>query len=151
MKRYVICCLTSLFLLTLMSCQTDKKQEAAENQTVRSELEAGANALSSGEITYTTPEGWIKQHPSSPMRRDQFSLPGVNGGEAAELAIFFFPGEGGTVDANLKRWYGQFKQPDGSATEDNAELKTLNVDGLPVTSVSDWNVSKAQVFDDRTR
>jgi hypothetical protein len=75
----------------------------------------------------------------------------VNGGEAAELAIFFFPGEGGTVDANLKRWYGQFKQPDGSATEDNAELKTLNVDGLPVTSVSDWNVSKAQVFDDRTR
>ena len=69
------------------------------------------------------------------MRKDQFSLPGVSGAEAAELAVFFFPGGGGTVDANLKRWYDQFKQPDGSTTGNRAELEKLKVNMLSVTTV----------------
>ena len=123
MKRYVTCiCLMSLFLLALISCQADKKREV-ENKSERSEVRRGVKALPSGEIRYTVPEGWRKQQPSSSMRKGQFSLSGVGGAGAAELVVFSFPGGGGTVDANLKRWYAQFKQTDGSATEDHVELK----------------------------
>ena len=135
MKQYMtIICLTSWFLLTLMSCHADKKR-GNDKQSMRSEVETGSEGLRSGEVTYTADGGWIKQQPSSPMRKDQFSLPGVSGAEAAELAVFFFPGGGGTVDANLKRWYDQFKQPDGSTTGNRAELEKLKVNTLSVTTV----------------
>jgi hypothetical protein len=69
------------------------------------------------------------------MRKDQYVLPGIDGAENAELAVFFFPGTGGGVEENLKRWYGQFKQPDGSAMEDHVEREKITVNGLPVTVV----------------
>jgi hypothetical protein len=44
-------------------------------------------------------------------------------------------GAGGTVQANIDRWYGQFTQPDGSATKDKATSKKINVAGCAVTMV----------------
>ena len=126
----IFTCLISLFLFADICCQSDKKRET-ENQSEDNEVQL----LPSGEITYVAPESWIKRQPSSSMRKDQFSLPGIEGSEEAELAVFFFPGSGGTVEANLKRWYGQFKQPDKSPTEDHVKSKKLNSHGLPVTIV----------------
>ena len=76
----------------------------------------------SGEVMYIIPEEWERTPVSSQMRKDQMILPGIEGGPAGELAVFFFPGTGGSVQANLDRWYGQFTQPDGSSTKekDNA-------------------------------
>ena len=46
------------------------------------------------------------------MRVAQYGLPGPAG--EATLGIFFFgPGQGGSVEANIERWFGQFKQEDG--------------------------------------
>jgi len=67
------------------------------------------------------------------MRKDQYALPGVDGAGDGEMVVFFFPGAGGGVEDNLKRWYGQFKQPDGSATEEHVELKQVTANNLPVT------------------
>jgi hypothetical protein len=39
------------------------------------------------------------------------------------------------VQANIDRWYGQFAQPDGSATKDKATTKTLKLAGCTVTFV----------------
>jgi len=44
-------------------------------------------------------------------------------------------GAGGGVQANVDRWYGQFTQPDGSATKDKASTKTLKLAGSTVTLV----------------
>ena len=126
----IFTCFISFLLFAGMGCQSDKKREAG-NQAKGPEVKA----LPSGEITYTMPEGWIKLPPISAMRKDQFSFPGVEGAEEAELAVFFFPGSGGTVEANLNRWYGQFKRPDGSPVEGHIESKKLNVHGIPVTIV----------------
>ena len=111
-------------LMLLHGCtSSDEKQQEA---TVRSH---------SGEIRYSAPAGWISETPSSSMRKAQFRLPGQGGSGDAEMAVFNFPGTGGSVDANLERWYGQFKQPDGSSTGERAEKEKINVKGLEVTLV----------------
>jgi hypothetical protein len=84
-------------------------------------------------MDYTPHPDWVMEQPSSSMRRAQYRFPGKNGAEAAEMAVFFFPGTGGSIKANLDRWYGQFKQPDGSNTSDHAEEKNLTANGLNVT------------------
>ena len=44
-------------------------------------------------------------------------------------------GAGGSVEQNIDRWYGQFAQPDGSATKDKAATKKLSIAGCRVTIV----------------
>ena len=103
-----------------------KNEESARDQDMTANKQAGA-------VGYTAPDGWVHETPTSDMRKDQFRLPGVDGFADGELAVFFFPGTGGSVDANLSRWYRQFKQPDGRLTDELAESKKIDVNGLPVT------------------
>jgi hypothetical protein len=44
-------------------------------------------------------------------------------------------GAGGSVQANIDRWYGQFAQPDGGDTKAKATTKTLKLAGSTVTMV----------------
>jgi hypothetical protein len=45
------------------------------------------------------------------MRVATYGVPGAEGAEAGECAVFFFGrGQGGGVDANVQRWSGQFKE-----------------------------------------
>jgi hypothetical protein len=91
--------------------------------------------VQNGELQYQTPAEWVAETPASSMRHAQFRLPGADGVAAAELALFHFPGSGGSTEANLSRWYRQFSQPDGSDTAAKAERKQVKVNGLPVTLV----------------
>lgn len=115
-----------LFILAGCSSKEEKQQQ-------NSQPAATAQALPTGEVAYTVPSGWVSQQPSSQMRKAEFRWPGAEGQEDAELAVFFFPGTGGPVQANLDRWYSQFKQTDGSATADRAHTQKVDVNGLPVT------------------
>jgi len=104
--------------------------------TGNSELQPGHGEITtSGEITYTPAVGWIQEKPRTSMRIAQFKLPGKGSSEDAELAVFVFPGSGGAVQANIDRWIGQFKQPDGSSSAEKAEIKKSATNGLPVTLV----------------
>lgn len=70
------------------------------------------------------------------MRRAQYRLPALAPGtQDGECALFHFPGQGGSVQANLDRWYGQFEQPDGGSTARRARLESFEASGLPVTLV----------------
>ena len=88
-----------------------------------------------GEISYSAPEAWISETPNSSMRKAQFKLHGQGESGDAEMAVFNFPGTGGSVDANLERWYGQFRQPDGSSTSEHAEKEEIKVNEINVTIV----------------
>ena len=69
-----------------------------------------------GPLSAVAPTGWVAQQPSSSMRVAQYGLPGPTG--EATLGIFFFgPGQGGSVEANIERWFGQFKQEDGQPAQ----------------------------------
>lgn len=83
--------------------------------------------------TWVTPAGWQSQTPSSSMRLAEWAVPGVEDAGTAECALFSFPGSGGTVQANIGRWLGQFEQPDGVPTAERAEQMTMTVSGVATT------------------
>jgi hypothetical protein len=86
-------------------------------------------------VTYQVPDGWVEEEPENAMRKAQYRLPGVSGADDAKLTVFVFPGSGGTVDANINRWYRQFKQPDGSDSAQKAKVKNISVNNLQVTMI----------------
>lgn len=65
------------------------------------------------------------------MRVAQFRLPG-EGADPASVAVFRFPGGGGSIEQNFSRWVGQFRQPDGSSSFDAAETQRFRVGGMEV-------------------
>lgn len=70
------------------------------------------------DLTWDEPSGWERLPPSNPMRQAAYRVPkGPADGEDAELTVFYFgPGQGGSIEANVQRWIGQFQGLDpGSA------------------------------------
>jgi len=72
------------------------------------------------------------------MRAAQYTV-----GDAECVVYFFGPGQGGTVEANIARWSGQFAAPDGKPAA--AKVTKSNVHGLPVTRM-DISVSGVNYF-----
>lgn len=65
--------------------------------------------FSVGDFNFDRPEGWAWIPPTSAMRKAQLSIPGSEG-KTADVTFFHFgPGQGGGVQANVQRWFGQFK------------------------------------------
>jgi len=82
-------------------------------------------------LTWTSPEGWTAEAPSSNMRRAQYRVPGEAGD--AECVVFYFgPGEGGDAMANALRWADQFTQPDGRSSRELLATEEIDVNGIPV-------------------
>ena len=87
-----------------------------------------------GPLRAQAPEGWGAQKPSSSMRVAQYGLPGPAG--EATLGIFYFgPGQGGGIEANIERWYGQFKAEDNSSPREKARRWIKQVGDIEVTLV----------------
>jgi len=107
-------------VVVLIACKTTPKSE---------------DGLPAGDVAFKAPDGWIAEAPNNPMRKAQYKIPGSDGAGDGELGVFFFEGAGGSVEANLDRWYGQFKQPDGTSTKDKVQSTKKNVNGLSVTVV----------------
>ncbi|MCE9671548.1 hypothetical protein LY474_27450 [Myxococcus stipitatus] len=95
-----------------------------------------ASAEEAGGLTWTAPAEWATQG-ERPMRAATYKVPPAKGdAEGAELAVFYFgQGQGGAVDANVKRWLGQFQTADGKPVDKAAKTKTEKLGGLPVTTV----------------
>jgi gluconolactonase len=76
----------------------DKKDDAAEAKETKIQ-----------DITLKVPASWKEQPPANKLRLAQFLIPKADGDEhPTELVISSFPGGGGGVEANLKRWTDQF-------------------------------------------
>ena len=85
-------------------------------------------------LHFTAPKEWIVKPSSSAMRVAQYALPRAAGdAEDGELIVYFFGGQGGSVQANLDRWVGQMEQPDGRSSKAVATTETLTVGGMKVT------------------
>lgn len=88
-----------------------------------------------GGLSVVMPEGWKSMAPSSSMRTAEYLLPGEAGTDASLVVFYFGPDQGGSVEANIERWYGQFSQPDGQNTKDRAQRSEKTVGNLKVTLV----------------
>ena len=78
----------------------------------RGQQVAGSGSSGGAGITFSLPEAWKEETPSSSMRMAQASIPGPGGD--GQLTVFFFGvGGGGGVEANLQRWAGQVQANEG--------------------------------------
>jgi hypothetical protein len=87
-------------------------------------------------VRWTTPVGW-KPEAQRPMRLATYTIAAAPGDKAGgECGVYYFgPGQGGSVEANLDRWIGQFLQADGKPSRAAAKIATRTVHGLKITSV----------------
>ncbi|NIP95665.1 MAG: hypothetical protein GWO24_20355 [Akkermansiaceae bacterium] len=83
-------------------------------------------------LNFTPPDTFQPVKPKSAMRKAQF---GVGKGDKAGEIVFFYFGAGGAggVEANVKRWFGQFKEPLEAIAPRTEKAKAGEV---PVTFVS---------------
>ena len=64
------------------------------------------------EFTFQRPASWEWVESASPMRKAQLKVSAADKKNAAEVIFFHFgPSNGGGVQANVERWFGQFQEP----------------------------------------
>lgn len=89
--------------------------------------------LADGELSLTAPAGWQVKQPEFRMIEHELAVPPT--GEDKDPGRVTIMGAGGSIDANVERWIGQFKQPDGSDTHQTAKQKDIKAGGLDVRLV----------------
>jgi hypothetical protein len=84
-------------------------------------------------LKWSAPQGW-KAEGARPMRAATYGVPAAPGDhDPAECAVYFFgQGSGGSIQANLDRWKGQFQRAGQPA---DAKIDKRTVHGLTVTTI----------------
>ncbi len=85
--------------------------------------------LGSG-LTLTAPSAWLPRTPKVKIIEYEFAVPASKGDRADGRVTVMTAG--GSVQANIERWFGQFVQPDGSATRDSAKVEHKKIAGRNV-------------------
>jgi len=88
-----------------------------------------AETYDAGGIAFKVPTGWVQTEPRTSMRLFQFEAPSPKAGERAVMAVFYFgQDQGGSIDANIERWKGQFTRGQEDAAPVIEKTKTNNID-----------------------
>jgi hypothetical protein len=116
--------LLALFFVALGPAVASARQAEADARTF---------AIADGGFSLSAPEGWKRVQPKSSIVETEFAIPSE--GEGEQPGRMTVMGAGGSVQANVDRWFGQFSQPDGSETKDKAATKKLKLAGCQVTIV----------------
>jgi hypothetical protein len=93
----------------------------------------GKMLLAEGRFEMTVPENWQRKQPRVNIIDYEFEVPASDGD--ANPGRMTVMGAGGTVEDNLNRWYGQFRQTDDSATSKAAKVEQKEVASQKVTVV----------------
>jgi hypothetical protein len=98
--------------------------------TVVSAQEATKFSVAEGKLEFKAPATWAKKTPKVRIIEVEYEVPAAKGDEMAGRMTVM--GAGGTVEANIDRWIGQFSQPGGGDTKDKTKIEKLKVSGQDV-------------------
>lgn len=159
-KKFCWACLVipAFFPLSLLSSATDiteqqnkdtqetrvseddyetKKSSSNPLESLPKHSQQGPEMLLISGLHFEPPQGWINLPATSPMRVAEFSVPSPEIDsvyEPGQVVFFHFPpGDGGSVDANITRWFGQFHE---SPQEINARTVTEKYNNFTITFVA---------------
>jgi len=98
---------------------------------------AAVSIVAAATLKFDAPAGWVSKTPTSTMHFAEFALPRIAGdSEDASVVVYFFgTSGGGGVQANVDRWIGQMRQPDGKPSKDLAKTTSLESHGLKISLV----------------
>jgi hypothetical protein len=100
--------------------------------------------LADGAFGLKAPAAWKMKKPRSRIVAYEFGLPAAKGDSVdGRLTIM---AAGGSIEANVDRWIGQFVQSDGTATKNRAKTNQKEIAGQKVHFVD-----VAGTFQDRPR
>ena len=141
MRCFFKLCAAAMLILGMNGCATkpESEQSSPDEPMKPASAHDPAQQESAGTqkgLTFTAPQSWIVETPASPMRKAQYRLPRVEGDpEDAEMAVFYFGGGGGGVEANIDRWTGQFEKSAGGTAASAVQTSHKVVHGVPLTIV----------------
>ena len=90
-----------------------------------------AFSVADGNLMFEATGEWKIVKPASRMLEKEIQVPKT--GEDTDDGRLTIMGAGGSIEANVQRWEGQFGQADGSATE--AKTEEITVEEMKVTMV----------------
>jgi hypothetical protein len=90
-------------------------------------------AIAGDAFKLSVPASWVTKKPRTMIVEHEFAVPAAKGDELDGRVTMM--SAGGGVEANVARWYDQFKQPDGGSTKERAKVKKLDIAGQKVTLV----------------
>lgn len=115
---------TAVLLLLILAAPSFAQQEEADPI---------AFSVAEGAINMEAPGAWTKVQPRINFIEAEFSIPKKEGDpKNGRLTIM---GAGGSIEANIERWYQQFTQPDGSETKDSAKVEKMTINEMQVHMV----------------
>lgn len=141
MIRFLKISIAIMLITAMTACSTKPEPEPsslAESMKpalAHEELQQGSQGVAKS-LTFSAPKDWIAEVPSSSMRKAQYRLPRAEGDpEDAEIAVFYFSGGGGAIQANIDRWTGQFENSAGGSIASAARTTHKVVHGISLTIV----------------
>ncbi|MEX0586236.1 MAG: hypothetical protein WD176_06315 [Pirellulales bacterium] len=88
--------------------QVRAEEPAKAEEKKQDEKKADKVTLADGKLEMAVPEKWVRKEPQTSIVEHEFALAKADGDEAdGRLTVM---GAGGTVQANIDRWYGQFAE-----------------------------------------
>ncbi len=91
-------------------------------QTADAPDEGQAHRITLGDgIEITTPPEWVRRPPRVAIIEHEFAVPAKDDGEGEGRSTVMQAG--GSIEANIERWFGQFEQPDGAKTAERATVE----------------------------
>ncbi|MDH3717726.1 MAG: hypothetical protein OES79_06340 [Planctomycetota bacterium] len=102
--------------------------------------------LSNGRLQLTPPADWTPKKPKFAGIVDfEFAVAAADGDSAPGRVIV--GGAGGGIEANKLRWLAQYRQPDGSRSEDRAEVQKKTIADCTVHLLDVSGTYQAPPFD----
>lgn len=90
-------------------------------------------SLADGKLEFRAPGAWKKTTPKSRIVEVEYEVPAAKGDEVpGRLTVM---GAGGSIEANIDRWIGQFDQPGGGDTKEKTKIEKFKVSGQDVQCV----------------
>lgn len=110
---------------------------ADDTKPAKPAADAKSADLVAGNLTFKAAAPWVAKKEPRRMSAGGFTIPGKDGSPGVEADFYHFGGQGGggDVEANVKRWQGQF-QPDEDGKLPDGKREELTLGGKKVLFVT---------------
>ncbi len=127
--KYGVSITVVLVLLALLGCnnKSSEQPQQLKEPADLSRIHGGSMPNAVAGVRWSIPSGWTTLPPRQ-MRVATYQIPQSGGDpEPAECGVFYFGADqGGSVDANIERWVGQF-EGGGKTSRSSEEVNDLKV------------------------
>lgn len=115
-------------------CQEKEETTKSQDEQVETPKEETVEVvLAEGRLDFQAPKSWEKKQPKFNIVESEFAPKSSK--ENVDPARLTIMASGGSIEANVERWIGQFSQEDASDTEEHTKQTEKKINGMKVQIV----------------